>query len=123
VPDQALATDTILFAHATVVLINGETFELLPFASPEDVKSQFNSFIESWVKSGFLLRGKHVYPWHQVAKVEVTSVEEMTRSEAAQRLTHWEINDLYRLQQDFWKTKKPQAKQEANQNGTGTPHH
>ena len=77
--------------------------------------------MESWVKSGFLLRGRRIYPWHQVVRLEVTSVEEVSRSEAAQRLTDWEINDLYRVQQDFWKTKKPKAKKDEKQGG-GSPH-
>jgi hypothetical protein len=120
-PDQAQTSDTMLFAHATVFLANGESFELLPFASADDVKSEFNDFIESWVKSGFLLRGRRIYPWHQVVRLEVTSVEEISRSEAAQRLTDWEINDLYQVQQGFWKTKKPRAKKE-KQGGDAPPH-
>jgi hypothetical protein len=129
-PDQAQTQaqaqeqnpDTMLFAHATVFLVNGESFELLPFASAEDVKSEFNDFIESWVKSGFLLRGRRIYPWHQVVRIEITSVEEMSHSVAAQRLTEWEINDLYRIQQDFWRTKKPRARKgEKGEGGSAHP--
>lgn len=121
-PDQNQMPDTILLAHATVYLVNGESFELLPFESTEDVKSEFNDLIENWAESGFLLRGSRIYPWHQVLRVEVTSVEEISRKEAAQRLTDWEVNDLYRVQQDFWKTKKAREKKEKKQEGGDTAH-
>jgi hypothetical protein len=120
VPDENQLPQTILLAHATVYLVDGESFDLLPFESAEDVKSEFNELMESWAKSGFLLRGKRIYPWHQVARVEVTSVEELPHSEAAQKLTDWEVNDLYRVQQNFWKTKKPREKKEENKEGADT---
>jgi len=113
------ASDTILLAHATVHLVNGESFELLPFHSLDDVKSEFNELIEGWSKSGFLLRGNRIYPWHQVERVEATSVEEISHQEAAQKLTQWEINDLYRVQQSFWKTKKAREKKEDKKEGEG----
>jgi hypothetical protein len=80
--------------------------------------------MESWAKSGFLLRGQRIYPWHQVLRVEVTAVDELSRSEAAQRLVEWEINDLYRVQQGFWKTKKAREKKEESKQpqGGGAPH-
>ncbi len=111
-PDETPQTDTILIAHATVHLVSKESFDLLPFESGEDVKSKVTDLLESWAKSGFLLRGRHIYPWHQVARIEVVSVEEMSRSESRQKLIDWEINDQYRLQQDFWKTKKAQPKKD-----------
>jgi hypothetical protein len=52
--------------------------------------------------------------------VEVASVEELSRSESAQKLADWEINDLYRVQQNFWKTKKPREKKEENKEGADT---
>jgi len=110
----------VLIAHATVYLVNGESFALLPFESAEDVKSKVTDLMESWAKSGFLLRGRHMYPWHQVARIEVTSVEEMSRSESEQRLIDWEINDQYRLQQGFWKTRKALEKRE--ESAEGKPH-
>ena len=121
-PDQKQQPETILLAHATVYLVGGESFDLLPFQSPEDVKSQVTNLMENWAKSGFLLRGKRIYPWHQVVRVEVMAVEELTRNEAAQKLTDWEINDLYRVQQDFWKTKKAhEKKEEKSADGAGKP--
>jgi hypothetical protein len=124
VPEETRQSDTILIAHATVYLVGGESFELIPFQSADDVKSEVNDLMESWAKSGFLLRGQRIYPWHQVLRVEVTAVDEMSRSEAAQRLVEWEINDLYRVQQGFWKTKKArEKKEEAKQpQAGGAPH-
>jgi hypothetical protein len=100
-----------------VHLVNGESFNLLPFQSPEDVKSKVADLMESWSKSGFLLRGRFLYPWHQVARIEVLSVEEMSRSESEQKLIDWELNDQYRLQQDFWKTKKAIEKKDESAEG------
>jgi hypothetical protein len=114
VPDSTEMPDTILLAYATVHMVDGESFELLPFENTNDVKSELSDLIENWAKSGFLLRGKRIYPWHQVARIEATSVEELSRSEAAQRLTDWQAIDLYRVQQDFWKTKKPRTRKENN---------
>jgi len=79
--------------------------------------------MENWSKSGFLLRDRYIYPWHQVAHIEVTSVEEMSRSESEQRLVDWEIHDQYRLQQGFWKTKKAREKKDdTNESAEGKPH-
>ena len=123
-PEEIPQPDTILIAHATVHLAGGESFDLLPFQNTEDVKSEVNDLMENWAKSGFLLRGRRIYPWHQVLRVEVTSVDELTRSEAAQRLTDWETNDLYRVQQGFWKTKKAREKKEvAKEPQAGGPPH
>jgi hypothetical protein len=123
-PEETKLADTVLIARATVYLMNGESFELLPFESTEDVKAEVTDLMESWAKSGFLLRGRYIYPWHQVARVEVTSVEEMSRSESEQRLIDWEKNDQHRLQQDFWKTKKAREKKDESkeQNAEGKPH-
>lgn len=123
-PEETRQSDTILIAHATVHLVGGETFDLIPFQSADDVKSEVNDLMESWAKSGFLLRGQRIYPWHQVLRVEVTAVDEMSRSEAAQRLVEWEINDLYRVQQGFWRTKKAREKKEETKQpqGGGAPH-
>jgi hypothetical protein len=120
-PEDTKQPDTVLIANATVHLLNGESFDLLPFENAEDVKSKVNDLMESWAKSGFLLRGRHIYPWHQVARIEVTSVEEMSRAESEQRLIDWEINDQYRLQQGFWKTKKEREKKEESAEGRAHP--
>jgi hypothetical protein len=122
-PDETKQPDLVLIAHVTVHLLNGQSFDLLPFVNAEDVKSAVMDLIESWAKSGFLLRGRYIYPWHQIARVEVISVEEVLRSESEQRLIDWEINDQYRLQQGFWKTKKAREKKDESREGTeGKPH-
>jgi hypothetical protein len=115
VPEENQQTETVLIAHATVFLVNGDSFELLPFENDDDVKSSVNALMENWAKSGFLLRGKRIYPWHQVQRVEVTAVEELSRAEAAQNLTEWSIQDTYQVQQSFWKTKKPREKKDEKQ--------
>lgn len=116
-PEETKQPNTVLIAHVTVHLVNGESFDLLPFESAEDVKSKVNDLVESWGKSGFLLRGRRIYPWHQVLQIEVTSVEELSQSEAAQRLIDWEISDQLRLQNGFWKTKKEREKKEESGKG------
>jgi hypothetical protein len=126
-PEETQLSDTILVAHAKVYLVGGETFDLLPFQSTEDVKSEVNDLMENWAKSGFLLRGRRIYPWHQVVRVEVTSVDELSRSEAAQQLVDWETHDLYRVQQNFWKMKKARGKKDEKEQGKepqagGAPH-
>jgi len=118
-PEKTNQPDTVLIAHATVHLINGESFDLLPFTDAEDVKKKVADLMENWSKSGFLLRGRHLYPWHQVARIEVISVEEILPSEAEQRLIDWEINDQYHLQQGFWKTKKEREKKDESKEGSG----
>ena len=118
-PEKTNQPDTVLIAHATVHLVNGESLDLLPFTDAEDVKSEVADLMENWSMSGFLLRGRYLHPWHQVARIEVTSVEEISRSEADQRLIDWEINDQYRLQQGFWKTKKAREKKDESKEGSG----
>ncbi len=61
-PEETKPSDTVLIAHAMVHLVNGESFGLLPFQSTEDVKSKVTDLMESWSKSGFLLRGRFLYP-------------------------------------------------------------
>jgi len=108
--EDATGDKSILVAYATIHLLTGESFQLLPFQHEGDVKTEVSKLIESWSKSGFLLRGRWLYPWHQVRLVEVTSVEELSASQAAQSLVDWEIRDEYRVLDGFWKTKKPQSK-------------
>ncbi len=100
---------TLLIAHVTAHLLNGESFELYPFVDDNDVKAKVSELVEGWAGSGFLLRGGRMYPWHQVRLLEATSVEEITRAEARQRLMSWEAADLARVQQSFWKTKQEAA--------------
>jgi hypothetical protein len=118
-PGASDQENTILVAHATVHLLTGETFQLLPFQHKEDVKSEVSKLIESWSQSGFLLRGSRLYPWHQVRLIEVTSVEELPASQAAQELLDWQIQDEYRVLDSFWKTKQPQPKEDDKSKSDG----
>ncbi len=100
------ADDTVLVATVVVRLLSGETFELLPFEDPRDVKARVNGLLVDWAKSGFLIRGSDIIPWHQVQRVEAVKIEELSQDESALRRTEWEAKETARLQQSFWRTKK-----------------
>ncbi len=104
--------DTLLIAHVTAHLLDGTSFELYPFVDADDVKSKVSELTEGWASSGFLLRGSHLVPWQQVKLLEATSVEEISRQEAQQRLMTWQAEDQRRAVQNFWKTKKEKKKEE-----------
>jgi len=104
------AHDTVLIAYATVHLESGESFELLPFEDPNDVKSRVCDLIEDWARSGYLVRGNQYYPWHRVRRVEVTKVVEMTRDEADRELRNNGTQEAARLQRSFWRTKHPRER-------------
>jgi hypothetical protein len=106
------ADETILIAHVTVHLHSGESFGLLPFEDANDVKSPVRDLIADWAKSGFLIYGSRIYPWHQVRLVEATQVEELPRRESEQRLEERQAFDLACLRQSVWKTKKACEKKE-----------
>ncbi len=109
--------DTILIAHVTAQLTDGSNFELYPFLDPKDVKAKVTELVEGWASSGFLLRGSHLIPWSQVKLLEATSVEEITRQEAQQRLLTWQAEDQRRAVQNFWKTK--QEPKDGDEKGEG----
>ena len=100
--------DTLLIAHVTAHLLDGSSFELYPFVDPEDVKAKVAELVGGWAGSGFLLRGARMIPWHQVRLLETSSVEEITRQEARQRLLRWQAEDQLNAVQGFWKTMKEQ---------------
>lgn len=104
--------ETLLIAHVTVQLVEGSTFELYPFIDEKDVKSRVAELAEGWAKSGFLLRGNRLIPWSQVRLLEATSVEEITRQEAHQRLLTWQAEDQRQAVHGFWKTKEEAPKKE-----------
>jgi hypothetical protein len=106
-PDSPQSEDsTLLIAHLRAQLMTGESFDLLPIKHEQDVKTEVNALIESWAHSGFLLRGHHLYPWHQVRSVEVTEVEELPRRQGYQRLEELYAADRARLEESFWRTKR-----------------
>ncbi len=96
----------ILIAHLEAHLVSGETIELLPIRHANDVKSDVTKLLEDWAKSGFLLRDAVAYPWHQVAHVVVTRIDELTPQEAHQQLLELEGSDRAQLQKSFWKTRE-----------------
>ncbi len=104
--DRQQGPETLLIAHIVVHLLTGESFELYPFVDPEDVKAKVSELVEGWASSGFLLRGSRLYPWHQVRLLEATSVEEITRQDAQQRLLAWQAEDQVRAVQSFWRTRQ-----------------
>lgn len=110
-PDQPRKpSDTVFVAYVTVHLQSGESFELLPFEDPDDVKSKVAGLLADWAKSGFLIQGSKIHPWHQVLRVEASAVVELSRADALLRREEWQSRDLYRLQQSFWKTGKESRK-------------
>ena len=111
--------DIILIAEATAFFVDGETVDLLPFKHEEDVHAEVNKLIEEWSKTGFLLKGRFLLPWHQVKMIEVVSVQAMTHAEAGPYVEQWRQDT--EAQKAFWKTRKPQGKKEEKAEG-GPPH-
>ncbi len=97
---------TVLVAYVTVHLESGESFELLPFEDAEDVKTKVCELMKAWAKSGFLIRGSHIYPWHRVRRIEATKVEELSLSDSRLRMEEWKARDTAQMQKSFWKTKR-----------------
>jgi hypothetical protein len=116
VPDQEeTANETVPVAHATVHLNDGENFELLPFMDTKDVKSKVTDLLGDWSKSGFLVRGGQIIPWHRVQWVEVTRVDELSPADADRRLADWTSRDQEKFQQAFWKTKEAREKKDEDE--------
>lgn len=108
--ETLLATDTVLVAWVTVHLDDGQTFELLPFEDTQDVKSKVGDLVEEWVRSGVLVRGNRMIPWHRVRLLEATKVEELELADAQLRREQWQAQETERMQQSFWLTKLPRDK-------------
>ena len=115
--------DVLLVAEVRAHFLDGATVNLLPFKNEEDVRAEVNKFIEDWSKTGFLLKGNFMYPWHQVKSVEVLSVRSMTHAEAQPYLTDWERDT--EAQKVFWKTRTPKGKEQPKGGGAqgGSPGH
>lgn len=111
-----LPTDTVLVAYVTVHLDDGESFELLPFEDTHDVKSKVGDLVEEWVRSGFLVRGNTLYPWHRVRRLEATRVEDLRLADARLRREQWQAQQTEHLQQSFWRTKQPREKRNQEEN-------
>lgn len=108
-------SETVFIAYTVVHLASGESFELLPFWDSLDVKSRVTDLLDDWAKSGYLVRGNRIYPWHQVRLVEATSITELSRHQAEQQIIEWEAKDLAHMQPSFWKVKRPHRKKEDDQ--------
>jgi hypothetical protein len=115
--EQEHADATTLLACATVHLESGESFELLPFEDANDVKSKITGLIGDWSKSGFLIYGSRIYPWHRVKLIEVTKVAELSKNESELLTEEWKARDFAHLQKNFWKTKHPREKQDKEKEG------
>lgn len=111
------ALKTLLIAHVRAHLVTGEAFDLLPIKHEQDVKTEVNALIGSWAESGFLLRGRFIYPWHQVKQIEITSVEELPLRLAEQRLDDLYAAERARTQEDFWRTKAKSSGGKDKNNG------
>jgi hypothetical protein len=107
--EKAPQDNILLIAQVKVNLLNGDLIDLLPFKHEEDVRAEVNKFIEEWVKTGFLLKGNFLYPWHQVKNVEVVWVKALIKAEAKPYLDAWQMDTD--AQKSFWKTRKPAGKQ------------
>ncbi|HEX4066674.1 MAG TPA: hypothetical protein VHZ09_11685 [Acidobacteriaceae bacterium] len=119
--EQKAVSETVLVALVRVHLVSGEAFELLPFEDDKDVKAKVNDLLADWAKSGFLIRGSEIVPWHQVRRVEALQVEELSRDESALRRKEWEARETARLQQSFWRTKQERGKKDEEGEGEKTP--
>lgn len=106
------APERLLIARLRAHLIDGEGFDLLPIQHERDVKAEVESLMKSWAESGFLIRGRFVYPWHQVKQIEVTSVEEMPARLARQHFEELFAAERVRTQEDFWRTRPQPPKQQ-----------
>jgi hypothetical protein len=91
----------MLIAYVKAHLVNGNTLDLLPVQHETDVKKEVSGLLESWASTGFLIRNKFAYPWHQVQTIEV-SVEKVSQQEAAQRMLALKGADRGRLHEEFW---------------------
>jgi len=105
-------SDSVLVAFVTVHLESGESFDLLPFEDTNDVKSKVSDLMKDWAKSGFLIRGSEIYPWHRVRRIEASRIEEMPPEDSKLKRQEWEAQDRARLQKSFWKTKRARTEKE-----------
>ncbi len=108
--EEKRQSDVVLIAQVRAYLLDSEIVDLLPFRHEEDVRAEVNKFIEDWAKTGFLLKANRLYPWHRVKSLEVVSVQALTQAQAQRFVEEWRVDS--ETQQTFWKTRKPQKKEE-----------
>ena len=110
--DPDTKNPVLLIAQLRAHLVSGTSFDLLPIKHEQDVKSEVESLVQSWAESGFLVRGRFIYPWQQVKHVEVTQVEEIPLEIAHQRYEELYAAERARTQEDFWRTRQKTVKEE-----------
>jgi hypothetical protein len=91
----------MLIAHLKAHLVSGDTVELLPVRHETDVKKEVTELLNNWASSGFLMREKYVYPWHQVKTVEI-AVENVSQEQASQKMVNLQGSDRTKLNEEFW---------------------
>lgn len=91
----------MLIAHLKAHLVSGESVDLLPVRHETDVKKEVNALLEGWASSGFLIRERLVYPWHQVQTIEV-SIQNLSSAESSQQMLSLRGADRARLHEEFW---------------------
>jgi hypothetical protein len=92
----------MLIAHLKAHLATGDTVQLLPVRHDTDVKKEVSELLEKWASSGFLIKEKFVYPWHQVQTIEV-QIESLSSEESARQMQTLQGADRARLHEEFWK--------------------
>jgi hypothetical protein len=91
----------MLIAHLKAHLVNGDVVDLLPVRHETDVKKEVTILLDKWSSSGFMMREKYIYPWHQVRKLEV-SVENASPRQEAQKMVNLHASDRAKLNDEFW---------------------
>jgi hypothetical protein len=91
----------MLIAHLKAHLVSGGAVDLLPVRHETDVKKEVTDLLGKWASSGFLIREKYVYPWHQVKTVEV-AVENVSQGQEAQKMVNLHASDRAKLNEEFW---------------------
>lgn len=98
----------MLIARLKAHLVSGDSIDLLPVRHESDVKKEVQDLLEKWASSGFLLREKYVYPWHQVKTVEV-AVENVSQAEETQHMVNLQAADRAKLNEAFWQGNRPMS--------------
>jgi hypothetical protein len=92
----------MLIARLKAHLVNGDAVELLPVRHETDVKKEVTDLLNKWASSGFLMREKFIYPWHQVKTIEVV-VEKASQGQELQNMANLRASDRAKLNDEFWK--------------------
>jgi hypothetical protein len=91
----------MLIAHLKAHLVSGDVVDLLPVRHETDVKKEVTDLLDKWASSGYLMREKYIYPWHQVKRVEV-AIEKASQEQEAQNMVNLHGSDRAKLNDEFW---------------------